>query len=103
MAKNVFKYVYVVDKDENRIIDTASGVTGLKKRIASKKVPYPANVEYLQVNSEIGSALTQLDTDELIGFKLITNAIVAGIVADKSIDDVIKVLVEKNIVNVVEV
>lgn len=96
------KYVYVVDIEQKKVINTADSVGAMKKRLAKKPNYYGENAEnFLYVQANIASPLLQLNTDELIGYYLIQNAIVAGIVAGVSVADVIKRLEESNLVRAV--
>lgn len=93
------KYVYVVDIEQKRIINTTDTADDMKKRLKKNPNYYGENAEnYIYVQANITSPLIQLNTNELSGYHLIQNAIVAGIVAGVSVVEVIDKLEESNFV-----
>ena len=93
------KYVYVVEKKKKRVINTTDNVDDMKKRLKKNPKYYGENVEnFIYVQANITSPLLQLNTNELSGYHLIQNAIVSGIVAGVSVEDIIKRLEESNFV-----
>lgn len=99
MERKYAKYVYVVDVDAYKIVDTADNEKSLLKRIEGKKKPYPENMIVLK--ADISSPLTNLKTDELIGYDNIQNALTAAIVCGVSATDAIDKLAEAGAVQVV--
>lgn len=93
------KYVYVVDIEQKRIINTTDNVDDMKKRLKKNPNYYGEDTSnFIYVQANITSPLLQLNTNELIGYHMIQNAIVAGIVSGVSVADVIKKLEESNFV-----
>lgn len=95
------KYVYVVSKSEMKVIDTASDVETLKKRIATKKVAYPKDVVFVGVKKT--SILSHLATDEMIGEDYISNMLGAAIVAGVDVDTALARLVDKDQLEIIEI
>ena len=102
--KDLFtKYVYVVDTETKQVIDTADDPVYMKKRIATKTKknnPYSESCVFVQAN--IACPLVQVTTDELLGYRLITNALVAGIVNGVDAKTVMQRLEEANLVRTVD-
>lgn len=93
------KYVYVVDIEQKRVINTTDNADDMKKRLKKNPKYYGENVEnFIYVQANITSPLVQLSTNELLGYHLIQNAIVAGVVAGVSVVEVINKLEESNFV-----
>lgn len=93
----VNKYVYVVSKSEMRVVDTASDVAQLKKRMEKKT--YPEDVVFINVLRY--SCLAHLSTDEQLGADYLDYVFASAIVAGVDIDTAIARLVEKNQIKLV--
>ena len=91
-------YVYVVDLEAKRVINTIDTVTATKKRLIKNPDYYGTNHDqfvYVQVN--VTSPLIQLKTNELSGYDIIQNAMLAGIVSDVEPRDVLQKLYDNNL------
>lgn len=86
------KYVYVVSKSEMKVVDTASDVAQLKKRIEKKN--YPDDV--LFVNVLRYSCLSHLSTDEQLGADFLDSVLASAIVSGVDCDTAITRLAEKD-------
>lgn len=84
-----------------KVIDTASDVETLKKRIATKKVAYPKDVVFVGVKKT--SILSHLATDEMIGEDYISNMLGAAIVAGVDVDTALARLVDKDQLEIIEI
>lgn len=103
MAKEFSKYVYAIDLDTARVVSTTGGLSDMKRKIVAKTKfgkPFPESVVFYQAS--IKSPLLQLDTDELIGYHMIQNALVAGVACGVDAKTVIGRLAEAGFVKAVE-
>lgn len=93
------KYVYVVDIEQKRVINTTDNADDMKKRLKKNPKYYGEDTSnFIYVQANVTSPLVQLSTNELLGYHMIQNAIVAGIVSGVSVEDVITKLEESNFI-----
>jgi hypothetical protein len=104
MRDRYVKYVYVVDFNQCRVINTVEDPAYLKKRLTKKPDYYgedhAENIMYVQAN--VTSPLIQLKTEELFGYDLIQNALWAGLVSGVTPQEVMKKLIDANLVREVD-
>lgn len=95
------KCIYVVSKDEFRVINTATSVDALRKRLAIKKTTLSENNVCLRVDVS-KNVLATLSTDEQEGAEILNNALLAAVVTGVEFDVAIRRLVNAKMVEVVD-